>query len=819
MRILSTRVIRLDRLSQARLLLYLNLVTAILVASSAGVVATRHPIGPVAPGILAGVGIGGLLFAIPFWRPRWGWQAIVVLVIGVGAVWSIVWPALSSKTIISTTGDASNYAAFAQYLLRYPEGTAGGLAVIDQYASYFSGTRFATPGVLALLTYFSNGDPGFALIPLTILLLINVFGGFTLLARFLGCSAPLSVIVGVFALVTGWVPNMVFVGSFDNLLFVALFPFFLVRLRLLTLPSTNARSILAASICGAAVFYTYPEGFTIAGIIFAPVLAGFLLRCWRKKSRLLRAGLTACFGLIFSFPYCATFVWFLAQQVQRFGTSMIGDTIFPGLKTSAFLPASFALGEEFPGVALRRADLILAAVLVFLLVFGLIRWQRRNRPFIAAFFILLALALWQGILKHYSYGLYKVLTIGSIVAIPAIFAGLAEICHRFFPKNQTLASTCLGCVLVGMSCIAMAQNFQFTPKRVTFRLEPYSDLRSLPSITHHEPLSLMCDSDLDQKWALIYLRDQPQDQRFERITIYHPELGTLINAARRSPEPARYYLVNRKMPGAIWSNAKFWLVPFSNNFAPIIALQSQNEVSEIDGAAFVWLSDKPSSFVIDSPNDGLALLWAKDVRMGPSRPNDSVRTVLIRTAAGTTEQRVDHAFCALLDLKKGLNRVGIWCAEQPTIKILPNGDPRALMLGLEDYQVKPISGNLDFIGIIHPARSPESDQRTSSLWLLNQQSTLVIWSPREQIGLFRAELVRPRQTGEELPKRIIAIKTAEGVVRENLKDSLSVPLALKPGLNCVDIWNETSTEGRGSQHGGPPSPIGLSSCRVESASE
>jgi hypothetical protein len=817
MTILSPRVIRLDSVHQARLLLYLNLVTAILVVFCASIVATRHPIGPSLPVILVGVGICSLLFAVPFWRLRRGWQAIVLFVIGVSAVLFVVWPAISSKTIVSTSGDSSNYVAFAQYLVRYPEGTAGGLAPIDQYASYFSGTRFATPALLAVLTQFSNGDPGLALVPLTILFLINVFAGFTLLARFLGCSVPLSIIVGVIALLTGWVPNMVFAGSFDNLLFVALFPFFLVRLQLLTLPGTRVRSILAAGICGAAVFYTYPEGLALAAIIFAPVLAGLLLRCWREKSRFWRVGLAALFGLIVSLPYCPTFVSFLAQQVQRSGRSMVGDAIFSGLKTLAFLPAAFALGEEFPGVPFSRADLVLALFLVLLAILGLIRWHRRNRTFIAAFFVFLALALWQGTLKHYSYGLYKVLTVGSIVAIPAIFSGLVEICRRLLPRNQVLATTCLGGVVVVVSCLAMAHNFRFTPKRIAVRLAPYSDLRNLPAITHDEPISLLCDNDLDQKWALIYLRDQPQDQRFERITIYHPELGTLIEGAKRPSAPARYYLVNRRMSGAIWSNAKFWLIPISSSFAPMIALEPQNGVSEINGAAFVWLSNRPSSFVIDAPSDGPAVVWAKNIRMGPSRPDDFVRTVVIRTAAGTSEQRVDNAFYALLDLKKGLNRVEIWCAEQPSIKVLPNGDPRALILGIEDYQVKPIDEHLGLIGVIHPAQNPESNQEGFSLWLSNERSTLLIWSPRQQTGYLRADQVNPRQNYGDVSERIIAINSNGVVEREDMKSSISVPIALKSGLNRVDLWSETSVKGGSSERGDFPNLIGLTRYRIESA--
>ena len=152
--------------------------------------------------------------------------------------------------------------------------------------------------------------------------------------------------------------------------------------------------------------------------------------------------------------------------------------------------------------------------------------------------------------------------------------------------------------------------------------------------------------------------------------------------------PAAYNLVNRNIPEAVWKNDKFSLVAVSDTFAPIVAVDAPNGVETVDGASFVWLSNRSSSFLVDSPKEGQAILWARKIRCGPSRPNDTVRTVVVQTDTGIYEQRVEDAFSISLNLKKGVNWLQLRCRELPTLTVLPNGDRRTLLLGLEDYQIR-----------------------------------------------------------------------------------------------------------------------------------
>jgi hypothetical protein len=767
-----------------RILLFINFVTASLVVFAAGAASLRYPIGLSFNGILIGTLVCSVAIIVPFRRLIVGWQLMIVLAIV--AILSIVWPSLSFWGVARTSTDTGNYVTLAQYYLRYPDGTDSGLSPIDQYASSFSGTRFATPAILGIFAQFWNGDAGSALVPFSGFLLVNVFAGFTTLARYLRCRLPISLLAGVFAVFLGWVPNMLYAGSLDNLLFMALVPFLLVRLFLVLSGRINVRSILGLGVCGAAVVYTYPEGLALSTIVFAPVFMRVLQLAGRRRFGYLKLGLAVLLTLVLVLPYGQTFFSFLLRQINVSNHLRVGDSIFPGLVTRAFLPSAFALGEEFPGVVLHVQDTLLSIALVLLMGGGLVRLYRQNSAFVWAFVLFFCLVLWQAVVIRYSYGFYKVLTIGSILVIPAIFAGVEELYFRCTGRFRLVGPLILGCLLTLVVAAVVWRNYNFTPKWLRVSLEPYSDLRNLRKVTQNGPVCLMCDDDFDQQWARIYLRDLPQEMRFQRGIDLFP---AMMRAKKEAA--AKFFLVNRKMEGAVWGNSKFWLLPISDKIAPIVAVDSPNGIEEVEGAAFTWLSDRPTSFVIDSSRDGPAILWAEKVRMGLSRPEDSIRTVIVRDASGTTEHKVKEvkdAFYMCLFLNKGLNHLEMWCAEKPTVKRLRNGDTRAMLLGLEDYQVKPISSELNLVGVVRSPNGLESYQGTPFLWLANEPTVLLITSPGEENGILAADKVILGPSSSGLTTRSVMVKGENSETESIIKDSFSIPISLKPGLNRVEIW-------------------------------
>jgi hypothetical protein len=682
------------------------------------------------------------------------------------------------------SADTANYVSLAQYYFRYADGTDGGLSPIDQYASIYSGTRFASPAILGIFAQFSGADFGLALLPFSGLLLMNVFAGFTILARNLRCYAPISIAAGVFAVLLGWVPNILYAGSLDNLLFLALLPFLIVRLSLIPSGTTNVRSILALGVCGAAAVYAYPEGIALGMVIFLPVFLGILRLSGRRRFGYMKLGLAAVITLAFVLPYARTFFPFIFRQIHVATHLRVGDNIFPGLSTSSFLPAVFAFGEEFAGVGRHSRDTLLAIVLILLIVGGLIRWCRRNRTFAWAFFVFLCVSFWQSVLSHYSYGFYKVLTVGSILIIPAIFAGVEEVYFRCTGMFRRAGPLVLACVLSGFVASVVWRNFDFTPKRFRVSLEPYSDLRNLGAVTQGAPVSLMCDNDFDQTWALTYLGDQPQEVRFKRGI----ELFPAMMRAKKANTAVKFFLVNRKMEGALWTNSKFWLVPISKESAPVVAVDSPNGIEEVQGAALAWLSDRPTSFIIDSLRDGPATLWAKKVRMSSTQPVDSIRTVILRDASGRSEHEVNDAFYACISLNKGLNRVELSCEDKPTIKQLPSGHTRPLLLGLEDYQVKQVSSELNLVGIVRSPNGLESYQGMPFVWLSNESTALLITSPRDGNAFLEADKVLLGPSIPGLSTRTVVVKCKDSKTEWTVKDTFSIPISLTSGLNLVEIW-------------------------------
>jgi hypothetical protein len=779
---------RVDDLHPTRLFLFINIVTAILVVLSSGAVSLHYPIHSSFKAILIGTLVGSLILTIPFRRVIFGWRTLVVAIVGAGSILYLVWPAIYLRAVPSIISEASNYVAFAQYLTRYPEGTQGGLAPIDEYAAGLSGTRFASPAALGVIACFFKSDPGLALVPFCSLLLANIFAGFATLARLFRCSGAMSIVVGAFGVLAGWVPNMFYVGSLDNLLFVALLPFVLVRSRLIVLEGTEVRSILSLAICGAAAFYSYPEGVAIAGIMFAPVLLRLGWVAFRRNPLFTRLGLAVLVTVLLTLPYVQTSVRFLFRQIAVSNDSVVGSTIFPGLESAAFLPAAFALGEEFQGVPLKWPDVLLSVALSLLVLAGILRSRRHNEGLVLTFFVLLGLSVWQAVSKHYSYGFYKVLTIGSVLIIPAVFAGIEGACSRCDLRFRRTAPVIFACLLLGLTSWAVSSNFDSTPKKFHVPLKPYSDLGNLGVVTHNETIRLMLDSDLDQRWALIYLRDQPIERPLERGVEVLPNVRLGMSRARKNSSPAKFLLLNRKMRGAVWTNSKFWLVPISDQVAAVVATDKPNGVEEVNGSAFVWLSDKASSFVIDSPKDGPALIWARKTWIGPSRPEDPNRTVVLRTVNGLTEHKVADAFYALVSLQKGLNYLDMWCAEKPTLKTLPNGDTRALMLGLEDYQARPISGNVDIADIIHSPNDVESYHGMPLLWLSGIPTAFLISSPSGKNGFLRADKMLLGPSASRLAEITIVVKSENSESRWQIRDCFSIPLSLKPGPNRVEVW-------------------------------
>ena len=119
----------------------------------------------------------------------------------------------------------------------------------------------------------------------------------------------------------------------------------------------------------------------------------------------------------------------------------------------------FGFGQEYPGIMCSPHDLVLPIIMLALIVLGSAIWIRRRKTLFLAFLIVIILALWQGALLKFDYGLYKVLFIGSMIWIPALFCGGTAV-TSFAPRPTRPFAVTLGTILFFSGAFAQTMEQQ-----------------------------------------------------------------------------------------------------------------------------------------------------------------------------------------------------------------------------------------------------------------------------------------------------------------------------------------------------------------------
>jgi hypothetical protein len=490
-----------------------NSIWATVVVASCVIVAARWPIDRswplVALFIVFSVGL--------LWRglskTKLSLRMALILILGAASTVLLLWPCLTKGAFVSVTGDTFLYTAFGQYLTDHHRGLAFGLSPIDQYAVGLSETRFCTASVLGFLSVLFRSTTAAALPFYIFIVLANIFSGFVLLSRKFGCNRLFSLAAGLLSVVGGWTPNALNIGGLDNLLFLSLFPFLIVRLEFYRFGSKSWSASLGLATLAAAVFYAYPEGLAVAGIIFLLFFLGSLRSGMHRRGKAWRRyALSACIILLFIAPYLRVFVDSLLEHVGT-GFPRGAAGIFSDLLSSRLLPAMFGFGPEYPWIMYSPHDLILPLLMLTLICLGWVSWIKRRKSLIVAALILMALAIWQGSLLQYDYGLYRILFIGSLIWIPSLFRGATALAN-FVPRPRRRAAVAIGAIALLSGTLAQRMEQQEKiPWREVIPVKWYSELANLRHQVGNRPVLLACDrgfnseyNDFDQEWAVYFLR-------------------------------------------------------------------------------------------------------------------------------------------------------------------------------------------------------------------------------------------------------------------------------------------------------------------------
>jgi len=326
----------------------------------------------------------GLVFR-KLWKSKLSLKTLLILLLGVASTGFLLWPCLTRGTFVSVTSDNFLYSALGQYLVDHHRGMEFGLSPVDQYGAALSETRFGTASVLGFFSILFHCTT-VAVLPIYIfIVLANIFSGFVLLSRKFGCNRLFSLAAGLYAVVGGWAPNALNIGGLDNLLFLSLFPFLVVRLELYRFGYKSWSASLGLAIGASSVFYAYPEGLAIAGLIFLPIFCESLWSgMYRRGGAWRRYVISAGLVLVLISPYARVFFDSLFSNINVH-MSKGAAGIFPGLLSPRLLPAMFGFGQEYPGTISSLRDVVLPIMMLALILLGGAIWIRRRKSLILAF--------------------------------------------------------------------------------------------------------------------------------------------------------------------------------------------------------------------------------------------------------------------------------------------------------------------------------------------------------------------------------------------------------------------------------------------------
>jgi hypothetical protein len=119
----------------------------------------------------------------------------------------------------------------------------------------------------------------------------------------------------------------------------------------------------------------------------------------------------------------------------------------------------------------------------------------------------------------------------------------------------------------------------------------------------------------------------------------------------------------------------------------LLAIDAPNAVETVRSAPFIWLDNRWTELTVESDADRRALLTISECWPGPSRPEDTKRTLIVEANGTSAEVPASTNLKMPLNLHQGSNLVRLSCKEAATVTRLSSGDARTLLLGIKGYSV------------------------------------------------------------------------------------------------------------------------------------
>lgn len=704
----------------------------------------------------------------------------------------------------SNAPDGWSYIAFAQFIWEYPRQMSTGLAPLYQYGSHLSETRYVSSALLGLLSpLVSVGDmqPVSGLLQAWALFILGC--AVALFWRADGRGLGFTALATALTVACGWMANLVWANNYDNGLAVVYMPLIAGVVLL-----NEARGWRCWALVGAAVatlLYTYIE-------LSAPIVGGALLvtlPClWRVRRnwRALVAGVlvVGCTVVVLVLPVLLVLATFLQAQlaIAMTGSARPGEGFFTGLIDPQFWPSAFwGLGGEYRIVPYADLRNLLAYVLTAVVAAGLLVLLKQRRwGVVAAALLFSAGALWIMFVQRYGYGSYKIILIAWW-----LFAGVVAAAIEFFALGarpravrypSLVASLLLGIALLSQFNHATpALGAQYFPSVNAAR--PASEFRvleALAPIVRGAPVLVSVDDWLANEWAVYYLRDTPTIISDYRMYMAQPHLIRFMDAATPIAVSAVQYVLTDVSDTSlalqhagwapIWSGGAYrlWKVP-ATPWTILTKLNNPNGIEQGGDNSFFWMGKGDTMLEVLASQAGQLSIAANFVA-GPSVPGQPERRLMIGTDRGYSRQVTLKQGLATLHLpvEAGKNKIVLAPLDWPTIAKQPNGDTRALVVGVQGLRVGFPGQLAEQTTLVEQIDNPNGLEQLDGLpffWMGSSATTLTIVSLQAGTAELSANFI----LGPSLPnvaERHVQVAYGDGYrevfVLSGGKYSLAIPI-------------------------------------------
>jgi hypothetical protein len=476
--------------------------------------------------ILACVGLG-LRFVVRGRRPIGGGRLQWTLWIVAALIPLVVMPTIFTSGLgvfaASDKPDAFNYIAVADYLMTVPRGSEGGLAPLYQYAASFMNSRNAAPSIVAHLAIGAGSvKPDQVAMLYCIIVLFCMCAA---LAAFGILAFQRTSVSAVLVLLAGltWPSIMIYAGSFDQLLSIALLP---ALASIAWLASAERRLIRPGILIG--VFVAAGVlGYIELALVELPTALAFIIPVWptishrgviRLAAMFLLTSLSAL--LLVGSGVRPLLDYFALQTTAAYAAGAGNGYTFDLLSRLAFEQSWPSLLEAFALQPVTWPLPPLIAVFAVLLLTGL--WvERRRFVAVAAVGCTFAACAYFVVERRYIYGAYKIFSVNFWLVSFFVVAGGLWLSDQVKNLRRWKTEINLGGLLTTAALVVAiaAMEFRYGQKRAEAQSR-YRQAIDIAAIIQATPTLFAVKNQTAHKWGLFYLSGNSL-----LVESYKPEMG------------------------------------------------------------------------------------------------------------------------------------------------------------------------------------------------------------------------------------------------------------------------------------------------------